>query len=312
LKQVFFLLLLFSLPVFLKAQLPDTNFSLHKDTSAIILKDSIATNAIAIAIQTDSILKQSSINNYISQSAIFLGKHFFLNTTSKPVGMPNKIKDRKSQDLLFYFLLIVVALLSFFRFFYTRYFNTLFRVFFNTTLRQSQLTDQLLQAKLASLLFNILFLIAAGLYAYFLLIHFNWISEGQNWFFLFISIGGMTAIYLAKYITLKFTGWLTGNTGILDTYIFITFLINKIIGIILIPIIVVLAFSDWIVKDIAIIISLLVISLLSLLRFFRSYGLLQHQIKVSRFHFFLYIIGLEVLPLLLIYKGLVVLLGKKL
>jgi len=54
-------------------------------------------------------------------------------------------------------------------------------------------------------------------------------------------------------------------------------------------------------------ISLLMIGLLLLLRFFRSHGLLQKQLKVSGFHFFLYIAGTEILPLLLIYKGLLIL-----
>jgi hypothetical protein len=49
-----------------------------------------------------------------------------------------------------------------------------------------------------------------------------------------------------------------------------------------------------------------------LLRFFRSYGLLQNQLKISRFHFMLYITGIEILPLLLIYKGLMVYLSKNL
>ena len=308
-KQVLFFFLSFMFPVFILAQ--DTIAKPVLKDSLLKRKDTSTTLATVQNLrQKDSLAKQIGINKYDSASNIFLAKHFFLNTTGKPSAMPNKIKSLITKDLLFYFLLCIVALLAFFRFFYTRYFNTLFRVFFNTTLRQSQLTDQLLQAKLASLLFNVLFLIASGLYAYFLLAHFNWIDKEISWRFIFVSIIGITAIYLLKYMSLKFTGWLTGFGEVLDTYIFIIFLINKIIGIILIPIVVILAFSDWLVKDITVLISLLVIGLLFLLRFFRSYGLLQNQIKVSRFHFFLYIIGIEILPLLLIYKGLVVLLGK--
>jgi hypothetical protein len=59
-------------------------------------------------------------------------------------------------------------------------------------------------------------------------------------------------------------------------------------------------------------ISLMSIAIFLLLRFFRSYGLIQNQLKISKFHFFLYIIGLEILPLLLIYKGLMVYLTKNL
>ena len=62
----------------------------------------------------------------------------------------------------------------------------------------------------------------------------------------------------------------------------------------------------------AVIISLLLVGILFLLRFLRSYALLPNQLKVSGFHFILYIIGVEILPVLIVYKGLVVLLSKNL
>ena len=92
-----------------------------------------------------------------------------------------------------------------------------------------------------------------------------------------------------------------------NTYLFVIFLINKILGVLLLPVIIILAFSQFILVKSVILISLLAIGLLLLLRFFRSYGLLQKQLRVSRFHFFLYIVGTEIVPLLLIYKGLMIL-----
>ncbi|MEP7111225.1 MAG: DUF4271 domain-containing protein, partial [Ferruginibacter sp.] len=201
---------------------------------------------------------------------------------------------------------------GFFRFFYTRYFNNLFRVFFNASLRQSQLTDQLLQAKLPSLFFNILFVIIGGLYVYLLLRYYGWISDQDFWPVLFYCTLSLGIIYLIKLITLKFTGWLTGFKEVTNTYVFIIFLINKILSILLIPFAVIIAFSMPDLVTAAVIISLLFIGLMFLIRFFRSYGLLQHQLKISRFHFFMYVVGIEIVPVLLIYKGLVLLLSKNL
>jgi len=89
-------------------------------------------------------------------------------------------------------------------------------------------------------------------------------------------------------------------------------LINKILGILLIPFIIVIAFSPDYLKKTAVIISLLMVGIMFLLRFLRSFSLLHSQIKVSRFHFFLYIIGIELLPVLLIYRGVMILLNKNL
>nr|MBP6432875.1 DUF4271 domain-containing protein [Ferruginibacter sp.] len=210
----------------------------------------------------------------------------------------------------FYLLLAIIGFLAAVKFLYARYFATLFKVFFNTSLKQSQLTDQLLQSKLPSLLYNILFVVVAGVYIYTLLNHYGLKTTFSNGVLIAFSILLIAIIYLAKYSTLKLTGWLTGNIPVTNSYTFIIFLINKIIGVILIPLIVAITFAKPVIANSAVTISFLLLGFMFLLRFFRSYGALQHNLKVSRFHFFLYLIGVEVLPLLVCYKALALFLGK--
>jgi hypothetical protein len=206
----------------------------------------------------------------------------------------------------------IALFLAFFKFFYTRYFNNLFRVFFNTSLRQNQLTDQLLQAKQASMFFNIFFILAGGSYVYFLLNHFDWLPQKNVLSTLSLCILSVGVVYLVKYLTLKFTGWITAYKEPINTYVFIVFLINKILGIFLIPFIVIIAFAQPSLTTPAVYASLFLIGLMLLFRFVRSYGLLQNRLRVSKMHFLLYITGIEIIPLLLIYKGLMILLNKNL
>lgn len=317
-KQVLVFLSLLFAPVLLIAQQTDSFFS-KKDS--ITLKDSTLKRDSSIVSQSDSvILKPDSLirrDTFINRSASYtlafqkiLKENIFLHSTGKPVAMSIQIKKQDSQDSLFFILVLIAGLLGFFRFTYTRYFNNLFRVFFNASLRQSQLTDQLLQAKLPSLFFNILFVLIGGIYVYLLLKYYKWISGQDFWPTLFYCIISLGIIYLVKFITVKFTGWVTGFKEVTNTYVFIIFLINKILGVLLLPFAVIIALSMPNLATASVIISLLLIGLMFLLRFFRSYGLLQHKLKVSRFHFFLYVIGIEVVPVLLIYKGLVLLLSK--
>ena len=253
-----------------------------------------------------------SVKPALSTRLVFVLKNKILNSDAVPVSFAVEVKKEKQADSFFYFLAAMVLLLGFLKYFYSRYFANLFRVFFNTSLRQSQLTDQLLQAKLPSLLFNLFFIISGGLYVYLLLMYFGFIQANNKWILIFSSIALMGFIYFIKYCTLKFTGWVTGFTEITNTYIFVIFLINKIIGIFLVPFIIIFTYSDNDIVKTAVIISLMSIIIFLLLRFFRSYGLLQNQLKISRFHFLLYITGIELLPLLLIYKGLMVYLSKNL
>ena len=286
----------------------DTNNNKVKDTLIRIQPDS---NLIKI----DTLPKKDSALNlqniYKDDLAKNLKLNSFLNANAKPVAMSSQIKNHINiDDKYFYLLLIIAALFGFFRFFYTKYFNNLFRVFFNASLRQNQLTDQLIQARLPSLLFNLLFIAIGGIYIYLLLNYYNWMPNHNYWLVVSYCMISLGLIYLIKFITLKFTGWLTGYNQIINTYVFIIFLINKIIGVILIPFSILIAFAMPSLATASVIISLLLIGLMFLLRFFRSYGLLQNQLKVSRFHFFMYLIGIEILPVLLIYKGLVLLLTK--
>lgn len=323
LKQVFFFYFLFISPVLLLAQQADSviikkDSGINRDSSFIKQPDSalIKPDSVLIKSNPDTALQKNTNSprhaSYTMALQLLLKENRFLNSAAKPVAMVNQIKKRYSRDSFFYLVALTGLLLGFFRFFYTRYFNNLFRVFFNASLRQSQLTDQLLQAKLPSLLFNIMFVVTGGIYVYLLLRYYNWISLQDFWRVLLYCTISLGIIYLVKFVTVKFTGWLTGYNAITDTYVFVIFLINKILGILLLPFIIIIAFSTPALVTAAIIISLLLIGLMFLLRFFRSFGLLQHQLKVSRFHFLLYVVGIEIVPVLLIYKGLVLLLSKNL
>ncbi len=208
-----------------------------------------------------------------------------------------------STDMFFYTLLVLFLLFGVLKMIYSRYLQNLFRVFFNTSLRQSQLTDQLLQARLPSLLFNLLFVLIGGFYLYLLLKSSGYLQGALDFRLLFLCILAVLTVYFAKYMVLKFTGWISGYSGEAETYIFIIFLINKIMAIILLPFIAIMAFADYELVGVFTMCSWIVILLMLLLRFLKSYAVLQNKIKVQRFHFFLYIIAIELLPLLLIYKS---------
>ena len=314
LKQVFSLLLLFILPVLLFAQQQDSILAKKdstgtKDTALSILSGTLLSKIDSV-VKTDMIINQSVSYSYTLQK--LLKENQFLNWSGPPVAMVNRVRIHGLQDSFFYLLATLAAILGFVRFFYTRYFNNLFRVFFNTSLRQSQLTDQLLQAKLPSLLFNLLFVLSGGVYVYFILRYYNWILPQRFWIMILYCSLSLGIIYLIKFISLKFTGWLSGYKEITNTYVFIIFLINKILGVLLIPFTVIIAFSISTLVTVSVVMSLLLIALMFLLRFFRSYGLLQNQLKINGVHFFLYVAGVEIVPVLLIYKGLILLLSKSL
>jgi Domain of unknown function (DUF4271) len=282
------ILLLLVLPVVLFSQLPDTVF---------IKKDSVQQN-------------QSVLTPYQSLLQKLIDDNQYLSSQKTPVLNIISYKKNENTAFPFYIMLGIVCFLAIIKFLYSRYFITLFKVFLNTSLKQSQLTDQLLQAKLPSLLYNILFVTVSGIYIYTLLNYYGLKTNYNDSILIGLSILAITIIYLCKYSSLKLTGWVTGNIEVTNSYAFIIFLINKIIGITLIPLLIIISFAKPDIAYAAVISSFLLIAFMFLLRFFRSYGALQHKLKISRFHFFIYIIGVEVLPLLVCYKALALFLSK--
>jgi hypothetical protein len=263
----------------------------------------------SVPAQTDSILQSDTaiirsvvIDTYQKKLDKLLEKNNFLNADAAPVSLAIKQRHHTGYELVFYSIIFLLLLFGLLKTFYSRYLNNLIRVFFNTSLRQNQLTDQLLQSTLPSLFFNVFFVLIAGFYVYFLLDNYDYIDAVEDQRILLLIIAAIAIVYAVKYCVLKFTGWVSGYKQEADTYIFIVFLINKIIAIALLPVIIIMAFSEpWLVNAL-IIISYLVIFTMLIFRFLRSWSILQTKVRVKRYHFFLYIIGIEIMPLLLIYK----------
>jgi hypothetical protein len=238
----------------------------------------------------------------ISIDSIILSQNPYINSKSKAVFLEEQAHTTRGKEFLFYVLCLVVLILGLFRTFFTGYFKNLFRVYFNTSLRQTQLSDQLKQATLPSLILNIFFTITVGIYIWLL---FNFyhppkIISGRVLLpFCILSIG---VIYFLKFCMLKFMGWVSEVQESTNGYIFAIFLVNKIAGIFLVPVIIMLAFinRDWLPTVINI--SFMLIGLLFLSRYVKSYGIIEKKIPMSPFHFVVYIAGAEVIPLLILYK----------
>jgi len=79
----------------------------------------------------------------------------------------------------------------------------------------------------------------------------------------------LTIIYLTKFLFTQFIGWIFNKADIAHSYSFIVFIINKIIGVILIPFLFLIAYSATKLEQLSFSISLTLIIFLFLFRFFQ-------------------------------------------
>lgn len=235
----------------------------------------------------------------------------FTRTKVKPIYLVIDERDRPSKDQVFYLICGLLLFLAFIKLVFSRYFKNVFRVFFQPSFRQKQTREQLLQNNLPSLLLNLFFIFSAGAYVSFLIQYYHFTDIGF-WTLLLYCTASLLVLYAGKFIFLSFTGWVFDFKEAANAYIFAVYLINKILGVILIPFILVIAFSQPFIINISITISLLLILLLYMYRYLVSYSPVRKELKVSVLHFLLYLFAFEILPLLLIYKTLIIYMDKSL
>ena len=207
----------------------------------------------------------------------------------------------QNKDYLFYLLVGIVLLVAIIKQLFPKYFSNLFRLLFEASFRQKQKREQLMQETLPSLMMNILFIIVGGLFIAILANTYNWLHT-SFWWLIIYSITVLALVYIFKYIVIQFTGWVFNAKEPASTYSFIVFLINKIIGVALLPLLLLLAFSSGSIWDITMTIATSVIILLFLFRYILSLTIIRSTLNINPLHFFIYLCAVELMPMLIIYK----------
>lgn len=263
------------------------------------------------AAAADTLLQQQSVPLH-QESAydVFLrslaSKNMFLQANKPRYYDLNTLRPYKDLDWLVYLVTGIVLLLGIIRLAYLKYFSDLFRAFLNPTLSQRQLKDQLSQSPFPNFLLNAFFAVSLGVYLYLLMYRQQYIFNADAWLLIPGLVLLVAVIYVSKYLVLRFCGWLFGNSDLADAYIFILYLINKVLGILLVPFLVILAFCQPEIARAFLYISLFFIILLIGYRYVRSYSVVKQYLSFSKLHFFLYLCAFEVAPVLILTKVLLI------
>jgi hypothetical protein len=226
---------------------------------------------------------------------------FFSTTKPTKPELPVKIRqDNHTQDVLFYWIIGMFFLLGMVRTLYGKFMENFLKVVFNSTLRQSQLVEQLNQSARPSFYLNLLFLFAFSTYLCLLIAYQYLVPVSLNLFllcFLFVLVS-----YLVKSGFIKLLGWISGYVRAAGNYLSILLLMNKATGLVCLIWIFFFAFSPASVKPVLGYASLITLALMVVVRYMRTYGTVHYDLSLSRTQFFLYLLCMELIPILLLYK----------
>jgi len=249
-------------------------------------------------------MKAAQLQTPLRLDTIIYRHHPYLRFT-QPVKMIISERKWQGKEGIFYGIMGLLLFFAFIRNGFSRYIKDVFGLFFRTTIRQRQIKEQMMQSPLPSLLLNLLFVLSAGLFATLLLRYYHLAASIPFWYLFLYCLAGIAGIYIVKYLTLKFSGWLFHLSESTNAYIFIVFMTNKIIGILLLPFLLLLGFSGGIMYQVSLTLCVILLCGLFAYRFYLSYISIHKQVKINFFHFLLYLAAFEVVPLLLINKLLV-------
>ena len=280
-------------------QKPDTT-SIIDTTSILSTADSAYTDSVKRVADSLLILVQKkSLRDTTSFKKLMT--HPYLPMQTKPSFRINELHIAPNFDGRFYLIIGMLFYLAFIKVTFPKYFFNLFQLIFQSPVRQKQTREQLQQNNLAALFSNILFILNASIFVSLIAVKNAWVDLSLYNCMAYSAIA-FTGLYLFKFLFLWFSGWLFSQREAIGNYSFIVFLTNKVMGVFLIPAILLLAFSPVSVQDFAYNTAIIIISILFVYRYLISFSIVRASLKVSAFHFFLYLCTCEVLPMFVLYK----------
>ena len=280
-------------------QKPDTT-SIIDTTSILSTADSVYADSVKRVADSLLILApKKSLRDTTSFKKLMT--HPYLPMQTKPSFRINELHIAPNFDGRFYLIIGMLFYLAFIKVTFPKYFSNLFQLIFQSPIRQKQTREQLQQNNLAALFSNILFILNASIFVSLIAVKNAWVDLSLYNCMAYSAIA-FTGLYLFKFLFLWFSGWLFSQREAIGNYSFIVFLTNKVMGVFLIPAILLLAFSPVSVQDFAYNTAIIIISILFVYRYLISFSIVRASLKVSAFHFFLYLCTCEVLPMFVLYK----------
>lgn len=257
---------------------------LHTDTPGTIMDDALADSPAQVLVQPDP-----------------TGPELRADATYEGAAKNPNVNNSD----IFYFILIMLLLMGVFRSVEPRFFKNLFESFLSTRRSARQVKSKIGQKNMINFLMLIIFYLVSGVYVYYIIHLFAYVPWLYRWprpvMILLFSLGIML-VYFIKIGFLKLLGFLFEIDEYTDEYTMNISLINKMLTIILLPILCLLIFTSAGIAKIAALISLVIIFLAILNRYARSRESVSSLIKSNKFHFFIYLCASEILPFAVLAK----------
>lgn len=148
---------------------------------------------------------------------------------------------------------------------------------------------------------EILFYLSTGLFFFHAEKYYLETFYQAEWLIFVINTLAITAFINVKYFAYSFNGFLFNVQNEISEYIFYSRSGNRIMGLFLFPIAILLFFFDGIWVEILLILGILILLLFSVISLFKGLKIIAQK-DFSIYYLILYLCSLEILPLLVVWR----------
>ena len=210
-------------------------------------------------------------------------------------------RNNESKDYLFYLFAGLLLFLGIVNRAFPGYIKSVFNLLFFQSHRYKQSREKTMQDTIPSLLLNILFFIVAGLWITFFLeditlFHFSFTQK------IVAAIALVAFIYAIKAIIISLAGALIHKREAANAYATIVFNVNKVAGLILLPLAILYAYGSEYQKSLAVSFLVAICILLIIYRFVISFVDITGRFKINGLYFFIYLCITEIIPMIIFIK----------
>lgn len=276
--------------------------SIHivKKDSITLVKDSLVVNSPQTVLKKAKITKSVRPPKVVFTSSVFKGHELQKNHSS---GL---IRDTAREEWLIVLLLLILAIIAYLRVNYYKRFTQLITASFDFQLSNQMVREESVLTQRVSLFLTGIFWVSLPLFCLqvFKIFHFSIFDAGRYGeplvFLTLFSI--VVVVYGIKVFSIRLIGKIFKIEKEMEAYIFNIFLYNKLSGLLLLPLVILIRVMSLDFVKVFFVAGLAILGLSFLARIVRGIFIGLSGKGVSIVHLVLYFCTLEFLPLVLALK----------
>lgn len=211
----------------------------------------------------------------------------------------NKINPTVSNSFIFWVMLFAWALLAIVLASKRKLLSNLSRALFNENVLKLTKRQENGGLNLHYILLYLVYFVNAAVFLYLLCKSYTTFEGIRLWVYILL---GLVSAYLIKHLSLFFLGIIFPLSKETSLYNYCIMVFNLMIGIILIPFNLLLAFGSDLWSTPTIIISLIILGILIIIRYLRGVLIVVNKAVGNLFVFFIYLCTLEIGPLVVLIR----------